>query len=296
MALSDPRAVFGIHSVTPYSRTTGEFYGTLKVLDSSSFSLSGELIELTGGSNKYPWAVEDGPFTAELTLAFGQYDDFLYELFLGKAVTANAAEATGSVSAITNKNGTSTVDATTGIASVGVTSGDHGDLKFGKYVVKVASSTTVDLYVSSDVDFARGTDGSYTNDLLLIESGITIPGTSGTVASANYGLEFTGGSGAIAMTTGDTATFSVRPPNTSSMDVVIGGASDSFPEMGMILMAQKRGGSTGELFEIDVYRVKAIGMPFGFTKNEWSVAEITAKAFYDSAQNGVCAIRTVIPS
>ena len=68
MALSNPRIVFGVHSVSPYSRTTGEFYGILKVLGGSSLSLSGELLKLNGGSRKYPWAVEDGLITAEMTL------------------------------------------------------------------------------------------------------------------------------------------------------------------------------------------------------------------------------------
>jgi len=293
MALSQPRGVFGVHSFTPYNVTTGEFYGTVKVLQSSSLNLSGELINLNGGSSKYPWAVEDGLITAELSLSFSQYDDFLIELMMGKAPTANAAEATGSVTAITNKYGTSAVDASTGIASIGVTSGDSADLKFAKYVVKVASATTVDVFASSDIDFARGTDAAYDSDLLLIESGVTISGTSGTTALADWGLEFTGGSGTVSMTTGDTATFEVRPPNSKSMDVVIGASTDNYPEFGAIIMAQARG--NGELFEVDCYRLKAAGLPVGFATNEWSNAEVTCTAFYDSVRNGVFSMRHVTP-
>lgn len=295
MALSDPRTIFGIHSVSPYNRTTGEFYGIAKVLDSSSIAVNSELIQLTGGSQKFPWAIENGLSTAEISLSVGQYDNFLLELAYGKAPTANAAEATGSMTALSNKKGSSVVDASTGIASVGITSGDSADLKFGKYLVKVtdALNDEVTVYLSSDIDMTRGTDGSYSSDLLDIGTA-TIPGTGGTVALADYGIEFTGGSGTIAMTDGDTATFEVRPPNSESMDLVIGGASDTVPEVGMMIYAQQRG--TGEMFEIDVYRAKLTGMPFGFTKNEWSVAEITAQAFYDSARNGVLAIRHVIPT
>lgn len=295
MALSTPRSIFGIHSITPYNISTGEFYGTVKVAQNSSLSLTGELIPLNGGSSKYPYAIEDGLITAELALSFSQYDDFLIELMLGKAPTANAAEASGSVSTITNKFGTSAVSATVGIASVAATAADEADLKFAKYVVKVASATTVDLYASSDADFARGTDGVFTNDLLLIEAGITIADTGATVAVADYGLEITSGSGTIAMTVGDTATFEVRPPNSGSMDVIIGGTSDSYPEFGCIIMAQKRGGSTGELFEIDCFKVKAVGLPIGFATNEWSTAEVTAQAFYDSNRNGVFSMRHVKP-
>lgn len=293
MALSDPRTIFGIHSVSPYNRSTGEFYGIAKVLDNSSITIASELIQLTGGSQKFPWAIENGISTAEISLSVSQYDDFLLEIAYGKAPTANSAEANGSTTTIANVYGTSAVNASTGIASVGLTSGDETDAKFGKYIVKVASSTTVDLYASSDVDFARGTDGSYSSDLLLIEAGITIPGSSATVASANYGIEFTGGSGTVSMTVGDTAEFFVRPPNSKSMDVVIGGSSDVVPEVGLLIYAAQRG--TQEMFEIDVYRAKLTGMPFGFTKNEFSVAEITAQAFYDSTKNGVLALRHVTP-
>ena len=208
MALSDRRTIFGIHSVTPYNRNTGEFYGTAKVLDSSSIAVSSELISLTGGSQKFPWAVENGLSTAEISLSVSQYDDFLLELAYGKAPTANAAEASGSVNGFANKSGSSVLDATTGIASVAAASGDEADLKFGKYVVKVtnAAADTVTVYASSDIDFGRGTDGDFSNDLLAIGD-VVIPGTGGTVALADYGLEFTGGSGTSAMVDGDTAEF-----------------------------------------------------------------------------------------
>ena len=73
MALSSPRAFFGIHSVSPYSRTDGSFFGELRVLESSSISLSGETIDLLGGSSKFPWESADGSITAEMSLAFSEY-------------------------------------------------------------------------------------------------------------------------------------------------------------------------------------------------------------------------------
>lgn len=297
MALSNPRAIFGVHSFTPYNVTTGEFYGTVKVLQSSTLALSGELISLTGGSSKYPWAVEDGLITSELNLAFSQYDDFLFELMMGKAPTSNAAEATGSVTTLTDKSGT-VVNATTGIASVGVKSGSSADLKFSKYIVKVVSGTTVDVYAASDADFARGTDKSFENDLLKITASPLTISSGAAVEIPGYGLELTGGSGAIDLESagaiGDTATFEVRPPNSKSMDVTIGATTDVFPEWGAIVMAQKRGNS--EMFEIDLFRCKAIGLPIGFTANEFSSAEVTAQAFYDSTRNGVMSLRHVIPT
>lgn len=294
MALSDPRIVFGIHSVTPYNRTTREPYGILKVLQGSTFSLSGDLISLNGGSFRFPWAIEDGNITAELSMTFNEYPDFLYTLFLGKEPTANSAEASGNVSTITNASGTSVVDATTGIASVAATSGDEADLKFGTIVVKAASATTVDLYYSSDVDFNRGTDGSFENDLLKVTSSpITIPDSGATVTDTTFGLEFTGGSGTVGMTAGDTAVFSVRPINSGSSEVVVGGVSDVFPEFGAYVYAQQRG--SGQMFELDIYRLKALGLPHNFNSKEFSEAEVTAQAYYDSTRSGVFSMVNVTP-
>jgi len=294
MALSDPRAVFGIHSVTPYNRVTREPYGILRVLQNSSFSLSGETIPLNGGSFRFPWAVEDGNITAELSLSFNEYPDFLDTIFLGKAPTENAAEATGAVSAITNVSGTSVVSSTVGIASVAATAADEADLKFGTYLVKAVDATTVDIYVSTNLDFARGTDAIYENDLLKVTaSPITIADTGATVADAIFGLEFTSGSGTIAMTAGDTASFTVRPINSGSSTVLIGATTDVFPEFGAYVYAQQRG--TGQMFELDIFRLKAIGLPHNFDAKAFSTAEITAQAFYDSARNGVFTKTIVTP-
>jgi len=179
MALSAPRSIFGIHSVSPYSRTDGTFYGELRVLENSSIGLTSELISLQGGSNKFDWSTEVGSFTSEMSLSFSEYPDFVFELFAGNAPTANAAESNGSVTTLTDKLGT-VVNATTGIASIGILSGSEADLKFGKYVVKVISGTTVDVFFSSDLDIGRGTDGTMQNDLLKVTaSALTIPNTAG---------------------------------------------------------------------------------------------------------------------
>jgi len=292
MALSNPRSFFGVHSVSPYSRATGEFYGILKVIGSSSLSLSGETVPLTGGSSKYPWHVEDGAISSELSLTFREYPDFVFELFLGKAPTTVAAETTGNVSSMTAVTGTSLTNATTGIASIAAESGLTAELKFGRYVIKAASATTVDVYVSSDVDFNRGTDEAYESDLLKITaSPLTVTDTGGTTSITNFGLEITGGSGTVALTTGDTVTFQVRPINAGGRTVRVGGSADTFPEFGAVVMAKQRG--NGELMELDLFRCKAVGAPIGFDENAWSEASVTAAVYYDSAKNGIFDMRFI---
>lgn len=292
MAKQDPRSHYGINSVTPYDRKTGEFFGQLNVLKSSSITMEGTLNELTGGASKFPWAVETGDIKVDMSLKFAEYPDFVYYLFFGTKPTKRTAESSGAVSALTNKLGTSVFSATTGIASLQVKAASKGDLKFTKYVVKVVSPTTVDVYAGSDVDFGRGAAASLQDDTnkitatpLTIVSGdeTEIPG---------IGLEFTGGSGTIAMTVGDTATFEVRPVNSKSMEVVVGSvANQTMPEFGALLVAQKR--ANGELLEIDCFRCIGSGMPLGFEPNTFSEAEVKVKVFYDSAQDGIFKIRHI---
>jgi len=290
MALSNPRSFFGVHSVTPYNTSTKEYYGTLKVLGSSSLNFSGELVALNGGSSKFPYHVEDGLITAEIALTFREYPDFVFELFLGKAVTTTSAQTSGSVTALANGKGTSVLQASTGIASVGLKSGSSADVKFAQYVVKAASTTTVDVYAATDIDFARGTDATYQNDLLKITATALTITASTAVEIPGTGLELTGGSGTIGMTAGDTAYFSSKPINSASVDVVIGGGSDSFPEFGAIVLAKQRG--NGQMAEFDLYRCKAVGLPIGLEENTWSEASVTAQAFFDSTRDGVFSMRT----
>jgi hypothetical protein len=292
MSLSAPRSFFGVHSFTPYSRTTGLFYGTLKVLKGSSLSLSSEMTELSGGTSKYPWAIEEGLIKAEMSLKFAQYEDFLFELFLGKAPTALSAETSGNCSTLTNKYGTSVMHASTGIATATVKSAEKTDLKFGKYVVKAVSATTVDVYFSSDLDIGRGTNGSMQNDALKITASPLTVTAATAVEIPDFGIELTGGSGIIGMTTGDTATFSVRPVNTGGMTVDIGGQADqSFAEFGAIVMAAKR--SNGEMFEMDAVRCKAAGMPLNFEQNAFSEAEVKINCLYDQELDKVFSLRHV---
>jgi len=299
MALSNPRSIFGVCSVSPYSRTDGLFYGELRVLESSAISTSADIISLQGGSNPYDWSVEVGQLTAEMNLSFSEYPNFVFELFAGNAPTANSAEATGSITTVTDKLG-SVVDATTGLASVDIIASSESDLKFGKYVVKTVTDTTVDVYFSSDVDIARGTNGEMQNDALKITATpLTVANTGGTTTVPGFGIELTGGSGTVALATlgaaGDTATFEVRPPNTGSMDVTVGALSDiNFPEWGAIIMANKQ--SDGQMVEIDALRCKSAGLPIGLTRNEYSTAEVTVKMMYDSVQDGVYKVRHISPT
>lgn len=294
MSLSDPRIVYGIHSISPYNRTTKLPYGILKVIGSANLALNSDLEQLYAGSNKFAWAAENKTVSAELTAKVKAYPGFLFSLFLGATVTDVGVDSAGTVSALTNQNGSSLMSATTGIASIAVKAAQKANLKFGKYVLKVLTSTTVGLYLVSDIDITRGTDVVYTDDNLLVTLTIAAITSGGTIAMDNVGLELTGGSGTIGMTVGDTASFEVLPPSTKSSSIVVGQSTDTFPAFGALLLSQKR--ATGEMFEIDAHNCVGGGLPINMEENAFSQPELKMACLYDSSLNRVFTIRHILPS
>lgn len=294
MALSNPRILFGVHSLSPYNRSTKLPYGILKVIGSASLSLSSDLEQLYGGSSKFSWAAESKTVSTEVSAKVKAYPGFLFELFLGATVTDTGVDTAGAVSALTNQNGSTCNSATIGIASIAVKAAQKANLKFGKYILKVLTSTTVGLYSLSDIDSARGTDIAYTDDTLLVTLTIATITTGGTIAMDNVGLELTGGSGTIGMTVGDTASFEVKPPSTSSSSIVIGASTTSMPAFGCLLLSQKR--STGEMFEIDAHSCVGSGLPLALEEMAFSQPELKMTCLYDSTLDRVFTIRHILPS
>jgi hypothetical protein len=293
MGLRNPAIVYGIHQFTPYSRTNGMPYGTSKVLGNSTVNITGEQVELYAGSQKAPWAIEDANLNTEINLAFKQIEDWMFELFLGATVSATDTPSTsGEVNNVANVYGTSVKQASTGIETVSVKSGSEADVKFGKYVVKAVSATTVDVYAYTDVDFNRGTDKSYVNDTLKVTaSALTI--TSGADTDIpGFGLKLEGGSGTIGMVTGDTMEFEVLPPYTRKVEASIGGSASVMPEFGALMVAQAA--SNGQKFDIDCYRVKGSGLPLGLAEKKFAEPEVKAKALYDSTKDKVAKVTIII--
>lgn len=292
MALSDPRIIYGVHSISPYNRTTGLPYGILKVIGSASLSLNSDLEQLFAGSNKFAWAAENKTVSAELTAKVKAYPGFLFSLFLGATVTDAGADTSGTVSTITNKSGTSMV-AATGLASVSVLTASKANLKFGKYVIKATSATAFKIYLLSDIDITRGTDESYISDDLDVQE-VTGVATGANSDVADLGLRFVGGASATAFVTGDTATFEVLPLSTKSSSIIVGKATDTFPAFGALLLAQKR--ATGEMFEIDAHNCVGGGLPINMEENAFSQPELKMSCLYDSSLDRVFTIRHILPS
>jgi len=294
MSLTDPRVVYGIHSISPYRRSDKLFYGTLKVIGSAQIALSSELETLYAGSNKFPWAAEPKTTSTEMTAKVKALPGFLFELFLGAVPTDVGVDAAGTISAIVAGKGTSFASASTGLASVTVTpTTGAAALKFGKYVLKATAAKTFKVYMSSDIDHSRGTDTSFVDDTLEVAT-VVLTDTGATTAVAALGLTFTSGSGTIALVTGDTVTFHVTPPSVKSSEIIVGKAADTMPSFGAVLYAQKR--STDEIFEIDAHNCVGSGLPLSLEENAWSQPELKMTCLYDSTLDRVFTIRHAMMS
>ena len=292
MSLSADRIFFGIHSLAPYSRLTGEFFGILKVLGDANLSIAASSVKLKGGSNKFDIASEVSGVESSLTSDVKSYPDFMFEKWGGASVSTTSASATGTVGTITNKSGTSAVSATVGIASVGAKSGSEDEIKNAEYLVKVVSPTTVDVYASSDVDFKISEAPTvYESDLLKITaSPLTVPDSGATVEVPNYGLELTGGSGTVAMTIGDTAIFHATKAHGGISEITMGQSTIDYPEMGLWMTGQRR--ADGSEIEIHAFKAKSsAGMAIPLAEGGYSIANLVTDLLYDSAQDAVMVIR-----
>ena len=286
MPLERRRTSFGINMMTALNKETGKPYGTIKVLGGVSGDMTRDTMDLHGGTNPHPFDSEPGNVNPELSLRVKEFHPMLYEL-AGYTRTDIASNVGGEVSsAIANKNGTSAVDATTGMASVSKVSGKDKDVKDGYYIVEVVSATTVHVYSAFDNEFdldkssdKSATALSYQNDLLRItETALTIPGTGGTVEIPGTGIEITGGSGAIAMTIGDTAIFETRSQNDGGYQLTYGESPEPI-EFHMVLTSGTK--SNGEFVREHWYRVKLQNVPGGMDEKAWKEADITVKVLYD---------------
>lgn len=288
MARKKPTILFGVHNFTPYKLDGSGLYGISHVLGNSSFTITGELIELKGGSQKAAWAVEDGDDDMEISLAFKHVENWMFELFLGATVSQTNTPSTGEVTGFENAKGAS-LKGPAGIASIGVKTGSEGDLKRSRYLVIAASATTVNVYALTDVDFGRGTKKDFIDDSLKINASPLTITTAGVKTDVpGFGIELVGGANTIDMTPGDSAYFDVFPAYGSKSEILIGEPTSTRPEFGALMVAQKS--STKQLFDIDAYRCKGSGMPIGLTEKAFAEPEVTAKPMFDPVQGAVAKI------
>ncbi len=205
----------GIHSATFRDLEDQTYWGQAQVLGSAEADLTAEMVMLQGGSSQVPFQAAPGRSAGTLTLTVRQYDKqilrFLAPFLDTSLVELPSGETGGSVTSIINAKGTSLVESVTGIASIAV--GTAENLAFGNYKLVATGAATVDIYIDNNLS---GKVIYQDSNLKINDAPITIPDSGATVEF--QGIEFTGGSGSVAFTTGDIATFSVNPISNYLLD------------------------------------------------------------------------------
>ena len=272
---------FGIHGMTIRDYFTGVPVVELDVVGDLDIPVTAETEDIFGGS--HIWAVGGEPtiISSDGSLELREFPEDIAEYLAAGVGASVAASATGTATTLTNYYGETVVDAATGIATVGLKTGETAELKAGRYMVLAASATTVDVYATTTVDLKKGTAIVPVDDTLKITASPLSITTGSAVEVTNLGVELTGGSGTIEMTAGDTAFFDIYPPHNKVETITLGAADSSFKRVALTLSAQKR--TTGEIGYIDCPNALALGIPFSVKEKVWSGGSVNIKIYVNEA-------------
>jgi hypothetical protein len=280
MALSEPLKLFGEHSITFLDYSTKVPRKTVKIPAETTLPFQADVEVLYGGSNKLAWEIEPKYVKPEGTLQFKQFDGDLFQ-WLCNATYATTTVAgtptpstTGVISTPVNVKGTSMFSAA-GMIAPTITTNKNSDLKEGLYVVEAASSSTYNVYVTTDYDFIAGSQTYILDDTMKIVSAQAMA-TGVAQAIANFGLTITGGGSATSLTPGDTCTFEVTPAYYEESTVTMGQSGIIFPKFSCVISAARKG--TGDLWR--VYAPKVLVAGFDTPLKEYSYATASAKLYF----------------
>ncbi len=272
-------SVFGIHSVCVLNIADGyKPYkdGLLEVLGDTSGNFAFENVPLNGGSNPFPFAVESGAANSEISLVVRQANRAMFEAFAAAGINDVAASSTGTVGDLNNTLGSTAKSATIGIASVSVLTASAANLKTGLYVIEVMTSTTVNIYATTNIDNLVGTDIEFQDGYnKILASNVSIT-TGGDTDIASLGIKLTGGSGTIGMTVGDKAIFNVAAAHDGVEQYSVGLIGQTPPYVGLLFVSAKQ--ADGTVVKQFYPKVKLNGMPFNMKEKNFAEFEIAGQA------------------
>lgn len=260
MAIEKVRDFYGIKYLIPYNLTTRKPYCVLRVIGELTFENEIEAVELKGGHTSAPWDIEYGQPSPSLKGTVREYPAELFSILEPADITENSAEASGSISNVTNYQGTS-IFKNIGIVSVTVNPSYKANLKFGEYVLVATGAQTLSLYIKGNVD-------AFEDIECLVASGISTT-TTGSVQISDFGITLTV-NGAPNYTVGDTMAFDVRPVNTGSTEILVGTGTEP-TSFGLICVLPRK--TDGVLHYIDIFNVSGRGMPWKAVSREFSEFE-----------------------
>jgi hypothetical protein len=271
MALSVINTTFGVHSAALLDAVTGLplTKGIVRVLASLEITYSVEKINLKGGSLRGNWATEEGETEASFKMTVREHPQSLF-LANGAVFTETAPSASGTITALNNKKGASVASSVTGISAALIQT--EANAKAGIYIARAITSSTVQLYSTTNMDFTKGVAVEYVDDTLAVLSAPVTISNGANTDIPSLGLRLTGGS-AVNMTVGDTAIFMVTPKHNGLKAYSLGQPGTISPALTIHAFSKKRGG--GGYTQIIMPNVALSDLPLSFTENEFSEIELS---------------------
>lgn len=283
--LSNPKGIYGVHSVVFYDRKTGLPITCARVIKDFNMEFKGEIEDLMGGSNLYAWDGEIKSLSSEVSFNAAEYSPVLMQQLLGGTLSTFTTESSGAISTLTDIGDGNLSDSISVIA----TSGEISDIKTGKYIIAATATNKVKVYATLDADFKQGNDANYLDDSLAVTEELTITAEEATKITG-FGISIVGKT-TVNMSPGDTAEFYARKVNTGGFELLFGEATTSFSEFGLIACSPRM--ADGTITYIELYKCKGAGMPISFKEKAWSEFSCTLKAYYDSEKGAVGRFRRI---
>lgn len=274
MAIEKVRDLYGVKYLIPYNLTTRKPYCVLRVVQEISFESTTDKVELTGGHANAAWDVERGQPTLSLSGTVREYPAELFQVLETCTVTENAAEASGSISNVTNHQGTS-IYKSPGITNVTINPSYLSNLKFGEYVLVATGAQALSLYI-------KGLEDAFLDIDCLVESGISTT-TTGSVQITASGITLTV-TGSPNYTVGDTMAFDVRPANSGSTEILVG-SGDEPVNFGLIVVLPRK--TDGVMHWIDIFNVSGSTIPWKAVSREFSEFAIDWTPVVRASDNAV---------
>ena len=282
---------FGVKAIIPYDRATYKPLGFAEVVSSGGLELSGEMVTLQGGSNRYSYDAAHGFIEPAMNVTMKEFPSWVYNLMLGATPSTVDVSENGMIRNIENRKGKS-LQKDSAITGVSVLATKNADLKFGRYTVEAVTASTIAVYVNSDVDAGEGgTRLTVHNDFLKIHDDDFDLADNTDIDIPSIGVRLEVAATVSGVTAGDTFTFEVLPKANYAREVTIGRNTDLFPVFGMYAVSENIRGSS--LCLIDCFKCKANGLPQAFNEKSWAESELSIMPLIDG-NRGVAKITDLV--
>ena len=266
------KTIYGIHSMVLLDYLTHAPVSYLKAIGGANLELSGESVQLEGGSALYPLDSEIVKISSKTSFTAREYPLSAMEQMLGGSKTIYPASPLGQVVDKMNLTGASGDNLVISLNDA------SEDLKGGEYAFIFTDVDKGKLYAMSDIgggSFEDPENLDITGEIILSDTEFDVTGYG--IALASQGIPN--------FVSGDSCKFRIIEPDKTGEKLKVGALSSTFKEFGALVYAQKRG--TNQIVYIELFRVKVYGMPISFEEKKFSEWQVDMELLYDDKRDGV---------